>query len=154
MWLSSIWNVASGTGKLILQFYSTLIILNGYMWLLVTILDSLENLVVAPVCDRKHSPSTETVPMGQKVGLRGNKTDVLPFMTTWYTKSNSNLEEIIPIHKSTQVPLNISYINVFSKSPNLYTIFQESNQCRKQGNKASRQMDIKDWKVTNNPTMP
>ena len=74
--------MASGTGKLILQFYSTLIILNGYMWLLVTILDSLENLVAAPVCDRKHRPSTETVPMGQKVGLRGNKTYVLPFMTT------------------------------------------------------------------------
>lgn len=68
--------------------------------------------------------------------------------------NQTNLEEIIPIHKSTQVPLNISYINVFSKSPNLYKIFQESNQCRKQGNKASRQMDIKDWKVTNNPTMP
>lgn len=44
-----------------------------------------------------------------------------------------NLGQIIPIYKSFHVPLNSSCTKILSIYPNLYPIFQESIQWRKQG---------------------
>lgn len=67
-----------------------------------------------------------------------------------------SLGDIIPIYKSNHVPLNTSYTNMFNICPNLYTNFQESIQCRKQGiqaEKGQRQESVTET-GTNNPCLP
>lgn len=72
--------------------------------------------------------------MRGKAGLGRNRTDVLPFKTTWYIQIQTiNLGEIIPIYKSIQVLLNTSYTNMFNICSTLYTIFQEHIHAKKQG---------------------